>query len=29
METTVCARSRSVPRVLNYVIDLSTVGGVK
>lgn len=29
MKTTVCARSRIVPRALNYVIDLSTVGGVK
>lgn len=29
MKTTVCARSRIVPRALNYVIDPSAVGGVK
>ena len=29
MKTTVCARSRIVPRAHNYVIDLSIYGGEK
>lgn len=29
MKTTVCARSRIVPRALNYVIDPSIYGGGK
>lgn len=29
METTVCARSRIVPRALKYIINHSICGGVK